>query len=119
MPVSTSVFLYDPQCPRCRAFARFVSAWTQGRVDCRALDSEGAADLHPDLSYPKMLKSAHLVLPNGYLAAGAEAGALALGQRRGWGWFFQGYYLPVIRQLAQGAYWLIRATRRNCATCGD
>lgn len=95
-----------------------MSRWTHGRVDCRALDSEGAADLHPDLSYGRMLQAAHLVLPNGYLAAGAEAGALALGQRPGWGWFFQLYYFPVVKQLAQGIYWLIRATRRKCATCG-
>ncbi len=118
MPVSSPTFLYDPLCPRCRAFARFVSSWTRGRVNCRRLDSEGAADLHPDLSYSKMLASAHLVLPNGYLAAGAEAGALALGQRPGWGWFFQLYYFPIVKQLAQGAYWLIRATRRKCSTCG-
>jgi predicted DCC family thiol-disulfide oxidoreductase YuxK len=82
------------------------------------LDSPGAAELHPDLSYARMLTSAHLVLPNGYLAAGAEAGALALGQREGWGWLFQLYYFPVLKQLAQAAYWLIRATRRKCTACG-
>lgn len=87
-------------------------------MDCRRLDSDGAADLHPDLSYSKMLLAAHLVLPNGYLAAGAEAGALALGQRRGWAWFFQLYHVPVIKQLAQALYWLIRATRRQCSSCG-
>jgi predicted DCC family thiol-disulfide oxidoreductase YuxK len=117
MSVETPVFLYDPVCPRCTGFARFLVRWTQGRVAIKPLDSEGAADLHPDLSFSKMLESAHLVLPNGYLAAGAEAGALALGQRRGWGWLFQFYYFPVIKQLAQGLYWLIRATRRTCSTC--
>ena len=119
MTVSAPTFLYDPLCPRCRAFARFVASWSQGRVACVPLDREGAADLHPDLSYGRMLRAAHLVLPNGYLAEGAEAGALALGQRQGWGWLFQAYYLPVIKQLAQGAYWLIRATRRKCSACGD
>jgi hypothetical protein len=96
-----------------------VRRWSHERVETRPIDSEGAAELHPDLSFAKMLKSAHLVLPNGYLAAGAEAGALALGQRPGWAWFFQLYYVPVVKQLAQGAYWLIRVTRRKCATCGD
>lgn len=81
------------------------------------LDSEGAADLHPDLTYGRMLGAAHLVLPNGYLAKGAEAGALALGQRPGWAWLFQLYYFPVFKQLAQGFYWLVRATRRKCAAC--
>ena len=117
--MSSPVFLYDPACPRCTAFARFVARWTQGRVACKALDSEGAAGLHPDLSFGRMLKAAHLVLPNGYLAAGAEAGALALAQRPGWKWFFHLYYLPVIRQAAQLFYWLIKATRRRCSTCGD
>lgn len=112
------VFLYDPVCPRCTGFARFLQRWTKGRVVIKALDSEGAADLHPDLSFAKMLQSAQLVLPNGYLASGAEAGALALGQRPGWAWFFQLYYVPGIKQLAQGIYWLIRATRRQCSTCG-
>lgn len=113
------VFLYDPVCPRCTGFARFLRWWTQGRVVTKPLDSEGAADLHPDLSFPVMLEKAHLVLPNGYLAAGAEAGALALGQRRGWGWLFQLYYFPIIKQLAQALYWVIRVTRRTCSTCGD
>lgn len=117
MPSAT--FLYDARCPRCSAFALFVRGWSRARVEIRPIDSEGAAELHPDLSFPKMLKSAHLVLPNGYLAAGAEAGALALGQRPGWAWFFQLYYVPVLKQLAQGAYWLIRVTRSQCATCGD
>jgi predicted DCC family thiol-disulfide oxidoreductase YuxK len=113
------VFLYDPVCPRCRAFARFVAWWTQGRVDCRPLDSEGASHLHPDLSFSRMLKAAHLVMPGGYLAAGAEAGALALAQRPVWGWPCYLYYVPVVKQLAQLGYWLIRATRRSCSTCGE
>lgn len=111
------MFLFDPECPRCRAFARFLVRWTRGRVVCRPLDSEGAPFLHPDLSHARLLRAAHLVLPNGYLAEGAEAGALALGQRRGWGWLFQLYYLPVIKQLAQALYWAVRATRRRCPAC--
>lgn len=98
------------------AFARFLRRWTGGRVDCLALDSPGAADLHPDLSFAKLLRAAHLVLPNGYLAAGAEAGALALGQRPGWGWFFQLYYLPLVKQLCRILYRLIQIGRR-CPSC--
>lgn len=119
MTAASPTFLYDPLCPRCRAFAKFVQTWTQGRVVCIPLGHIGAADLHPDLSYGRMLRAAHLVLPTGYLAEGAEAGALALGIRPGWGWLFQLYYLPLVKQLANALYWLIRTTRRKCSTCGD
>lgn len=114
-----ATLIYDGQCRFCVRAARRLQFWAgRGRLEIVPLDAPGAMELHPDLSYSKALAAVQLVLPEGRLCQGAEAGLRAMSLRPGFAWLAFLYYLPLIRQACDLCYRLIARGRRRCAACG-
>lgn len=114
-PIAT--LIYDDLCPRCDAFAHWGRRWSQGRLRIVSLDEPGAMDLHRDLSFARATAAPQLVLANGYLCEGAEAAAWVVGSRRGFAFIPVLARAPLLKQVAQGLYWLFKARPKGCAAC--
>jgi len=113
-----ATLIYDDQCPFCRRSARRLQAFSgPGRLNIVPLDAPGAMDLHRELEYSRALKAVQLVLENGRLCQGAEAGANAVSLRPGFSFVKFLYYLPLIRQAADLGYRFIARNRNRCPAC--
>jgi predicted DCC family thiol-disulfide oxidoreductase YuxK len=113
-----ATLIYDGQCPLCRRWASRLQAFAgESRLSLAALDDPGAMELHRDLSYAKALKAVQLVLENGRLCDGAEAGFQAIALRPGWGFLAWFYYLPPLRQIFDLIYRYISRNRNRCPSC--
>jgi predicted DCC family thiol-disulfide oxidoreductase YuxK len=115
--------LYDGACPFCTRSARAVQrALGEKRVALHDFQQPGGMDAYPDLA-PQALKSKmHVVMPEGPIFAGAEAFARIFARLPGVGWLAWLYYVPGLRQIADGVYAFIAKHRYRlfgrAASCG-
>ena len=113
-----ATLIYDSQCPFCARSAKRLQRFAGAdRLAILSLHSSRAMELHPDLDFVKAMKAVHLVLENGYLCSGAEAGYNAVALRPGLGILKYPYYFPVIRQISDAIYALIAKRRQRCEAC--
>jgi predicted DCC family thiol-disulfide oxidoreductase YuxK len=102
----------------CRRWARRLQDFCGPEaLSILALDEPGAMDLHRDLDYARALRAVQLVLGNGRLCQGAEAGFQALSLRPGLSFLKFLYYLPGIRQAADLCYRYVSRNRNRCPAC--
>jgi predicted DCC family thiol-disulfide oxidoreductase YuxK len=113
-----ATLIYDGLCPFCTRSAKRLQRWAGSeRLEILPLESPGAMQRHPDLSFEKAMAAVQLVLENGYLCGGAEAAFNAAALRPGFAALKFLYYLPLLRQAADLAYSITARNRRRCESC--
>ena len=113
-----STLIFDGQCARCLRLARILRSLAGGsRLRILSMDAPGAMDLHPNLEYAAALKAPQLILDNGYLCGGAEAGANALALNPLFRPLKYLYYAPLLRQAADLFYRLFFSRKSPCPSC--
>jgi predicted DCC family thiol-disulfide oxidoreductase YuxK len=104
--------LYDGHCRFCTASASAVARlFGTERVVLEDFQAPGVLGHYQGISYDACMKEMHVVTPDGRVFAGAEAFARLLMQVRGIGVLGRVYYVPGLRQLADGVYALIAKYR--------
>ncbi len=104
--------LFDGACPFCTRSALAVQRVFGGqRVILRDFQREGALEPYPFLRRDALMKKMHVVMPDGSVFAGAEAFARIVTQLSVIGWLGWLYYLPGVRQAADGVYGLVAKYR--------
>jgi predicted DCC family thiol-disulfide oxidoreductase YuxK len=115
------VILYDGYCRLCRGGAKQLEALlgAQG-TELRSFRDEGVLAAFPGVLPERCEKAMQLVQADGHVYEGAEAIVQALG-RRWWGKLLFVYYVPGLRQLADGLYGVIARYRFRIAgkACPD
>lgn len=82
-----------------------------GTIERIDLHDHAALARHPHAPQRPDASTLRLVAPDGHIAAGAEAIALALGTRPLWRLITWVYWLPVVRQLTDAIYRLVARHR--------
>jgi predicted DCC family thiol-disulfide oxidoreductase YuxK len=86
-----------------------------GKFDRLSFQDEGVLDRFPGLTYEACMKAMQLVLPDGRVYSGMGAASRAI-TMRGWtGAFAWLYYVPILRQILDGIYWVIAKNRYRIA----
>lgn len=105
------VLLYDGHCRFCIAQADRLRRWTGDRIRLVSFRDPGVLAHYPGLSPETCEQAMQLVLPDGTIVAGAEAGARALGVRPSLAPLAAFYFVPGIRQLVDAVYRVIVRNR--------
>jgi predicted DCC family thiol-disulfide oxidoreductase YuxK len=105
------VLLYDGHCRFCIAQAERLARWTGNRIRLLSFREPGVLARHPALTPEACEQAMQLVLPDGRIAAGAEAAARALALRAWLAPLAGLYFVPGIRQLADAGYRLVARNR--------
>ena len=104
--------LYDGNCPLCTASAgRLVRLARPGAIEALDLHAPGVLARFPAVSHDAAMRAIHLIVPDGRVDVGAGALARTLATRGGLRRLAVVYYLPPIRQVCDGVYWLIARNR--------
>lgn len=115
------VILYDGHCRLCRGAAKQLERLVGTRgTELRSFRDEGVLEAFPGITLERCEHAMQLVQPDGRVFEGAEAVVRALG-RRWWGRLLYVYYVPGLRQLADGLYRVIARYRFRIAgrACED
>jgi predicted DCC family thiol-disulfide oxidoreductase YuxK len=119
-PQKRPVVLYDGHCVFCtRQVKNLERLAGAGRFDELSFQEPGVLERFPGLTHDACMKAMQLVLADGrvYSGMGAAARAITL---RGWlGAFAWLYWMPILKQLLDGVYWVIAKNRYRIAgkTC--
>ncbi len=106
------LLLYDGECRFCIASSRRLAAMARpGTIERIDLHDHAALRRHPCAPQNPDAGTIRLVMPDGRVAVGAEAIALALGTRPLWRLVTWVYRLPGVRQLADAAYRVVARHR--------
>jgi predicted DCC family thiol-disulfide oxidoreductase YuxK len=106
------LLIYDGQCRFCVAGASRLAAMARrGTIQRIDLHDRAALARRPQAPQNPDASALLLVAPDGHVAAGAEAIALALGTRAGWRLVTWIYWLPVVRQVTDAMYRLVARNR--------
>jgi predicted DCC family thiol-disulfide oxidoreductase YuxK len=105
------VLLYDGHCRFCIAQGERLQRWTGGRIQLVSFREPGVLARYPALTAAACEQAMQLVLPDGRIAAGAEAAARALALRRPLAPLAALYFVPGVRQLADAAYRVVARNR--------
>ena len=117
MPVERPTLVYDGECGFCRRTVSIVSRWDRdGRLALIPFqDQARVAAFHIPL--PALAAAMHLVLPDGRVFAGADAGAELLRLLPGKRWLAWLFAVPGALPVARRVYrWIAR--RRRCLVRG-
>jgi predicted DCC family thiol-disulfide oxidoreductase YuxK len=115
------VILYDGHCRLCRGGAKQLGALLGAKgTELRSFRDEGVLAVFPGVQLERCEKAMQLVQADGRVYEGAEAIVQALG-RRWWGRLLFVYYVPGLKQLADGLYGVIARYRFRIAgrACPD
>ena len=105
------VLLYDGLCRFCIGQAARLQRWTGNRIRLVSFRDPGALDPYPGLTADTCEQGMQLVLPDGRIVAGLEAGARALALRPPLVLVAALYFVPGIRQLADALYRVVVRNR--------
>ncbi len=104
--------LFDGACPFCTRSALAVRRiFGQKRVHLLDFQRPEALLSYPQLNHDALMKKMHVVMPDGRAFAGAEAFAQIVVQVPAIGWLGWLYYVPGLRQAADGVYALVAKYR--------
>ncbi len=120
-PPGHDVILYDGHCRLCLGAVKHFERLMPGReVELRSFREEGVLAAFPGLSLERCEQKMQLIQADGHVFEGAEAVVRALG-RRPLGKLLFVYYVPGVRQVADGFYAVIARYRFRLAgrTCPD
>ncbi len=120
-PPGHDVILYDGHCRLCQGGAKQLGQLLGPKgTELRSFRDEGVLDAFPGLPYARCEKAIQLIQADGQVFEGAEALVQALG-RRPVGRVLYAYYVPGLRQLADGLYSLVARYRFRIAgrACPD
>lgn len=115
-PVGSSpapyTLLYDGRCSLCTASSRrLVRLARPGAVEALDLHAPGVLDRFPQVSYDQAMRAIRLIGPGGRVSGGLAAVADTIATRAGPARLVLVYYLPLLRQVCDGLYWLIARNR--------
>ena len=103
--------VYDGDCPFCRREAARLVRWSGADIELESFRTAGIIERHPGLNAPACEEAIQLVLPDGQIFGGAHAIARLLRQRPLLAPISWLYFLPGVRQLADGAYRIVARNR--------
>jgi len=119
-PPGHDVILFDGHCRLCREAAKHFERLLGSRgSELRSFREEGVLEAFPGIPLERCEQKMQLVQADGRVFEGAEAVVRALG-RRWFGKLLFVYYVPGLRQVADGLYGVIarhrfRIAGRNCS----
>lgn len=106
--------LFDGECRFCSKAARQLRALTRGEVDLSSFREDGVLQRFPGITFEAAMAAMQFVRADGRVFSGAEAIVQAMRTR----WFGKpafAYYVPGIRQIADGVYGLVSRYRFKIA----
>ncbi len=113
------VLLYDGDCALCTRAASRLRRWgAPGSVEVVSFRSSGVLDRFPQVSAAACERAMQLILPDGRVISGAEAGFRILATRRWLRPLLWIYHVPGVRQAIDAAYRVIARNRMRFGRAG-
>ena len=119
--LTTHALIYDGRCGFCRQEAARLERWSGGRIRPASFHDPGVLEQHPSLTREQCEQAIQMISPDGRIFSGAEAVA-RIALQHPWlrlaAWL---YFVPGLRQAADGAYRLIARNRYRLpgGACAD
>ncbi len=113
------VVLYDGECAFCSRQAATLQQRARGGLDTQSFQDEGILACYPGLTHEACMREMKLVDRAGRVFGGAEAVVRSMAMGRGpLATLALGYYLPIIRPIANWVYkWIASRRYRFGADC--
>jgi predicted DCC family thiol-disulfide oxidoreductase YuxK len=112
IPSAPLIVLFDGGCRFCTRSAHMIQqVFGKDRIALRDFQQPGALEPYPTVTHDAVMKKMHVVMPDGRVFAGAEAFARIASGMPVIGWIAWLYYVPGVRQIADGAYALVAKYR--------